>query len=442
MASLSNHVTLTIAQNSVGVSRAGFGVPLILSATAAWSERVRFYSSLAEVATDFAVTTSAEYLAASAIFSQTPKPTSIAIGRSALKPTQVYTIIPIAANSRDYVIKVKGKGVTTTTVTFTSDASGTVAEAVAGIVTALNAVVGKNYTAVDTASTSVVVTATAAGDWFSLEVVDVTVMSIAQTHADPGVATDLTAIALETDAWYMLYTLYNSNAYVLAAAAYIEAVKKMYIADVSDSASVTAAVGGSDTLDDIATLTYTRTAGIYHPAPGDMNGAAWLGRVLPTDPGAATWKFKRLAGVNPTTLTSTYRTNLVAKNANFYETVAGINMMSEVTRADGDFIDVTRNLDWLDDDMRTSVFAALVGNDIIPFTDEGIAVIEAEIRGSLGRAVTRGVLTNNPAPVVSVPKAADVDSADKLDRLLPDLSWSATLAGAVHKTDIDGTVSV
>ena len=51
------------------------------SRTAAWTDGlVREYASLAEVATDFAVTTSGEYLAAQAMFSQKPKPAKIKIG--------------------------------------------------------------------------------------------------------------------------------------------------------------------------------------------------------------------------------------------------------------------------------------------------------------------------------------------------------------------------
>lgn len=438
---LSNHVTLSITQDTVGISRAGFGIPLVVSHTADWVERIRTYTDLAGVAADFAVATSPERLAASALFSQNPKPAKIKIGRASLQPTQVYTITPDAVDDKVYSVTVAGEGVTTETITFEADGTATVSEVTAGLTSALNLVTGKNYTAVD-GSTVVTITGTAAGDWFSLEVDDPDNMAIIQTHVDPGIATDLAAIALEDNDWYCLLTNFNSNAMVLAADTWIQTQKKIYVFDVNESDAITTSAGNSDTLDDIEVLNRARTAGTYHPSPADMNSAAWAGKVLPLDPGSATWKFKILSGVAAVSLTATHRTNLIARSANFYQTVAGIDIMAEGTTADGDFIDVQRGLDWLEDDMSKGVFGALASAAKIPFTDPGIAVIQAEMEASLQRAVARGILAVDPAPAVTVPKAADVSSADKTSRTLPDMKFSGTLAGAIHKVTITGVVSV
>jgi hypothetical protein len=441
---LSDHVSLTISQDSLGVARAGFGVPLILSANAAFPERIRFYNDLAGITDDGFTTDSPEYLAARAMLSQQPHPERIAIGRAANKPTQVYTLsVATVRNSHTYEIEVKGEGVTATTASYTSDASATDGEIVVGLVAALNAVVGNNYIAAG-ATSPFTVTGDAAGEWFSLKV-NAADLEIAQTHADPGgggVAADLAAISLENDDWYMLCTLYNSEDYVIAAADYIEAVKKMYIPDVNETDAITTAAGNGDTLDELATANYARTAGMYHQEPAEMAAAAWMGRVLPLEPGSETWKFKTLAGLDPTSLTTTQRTNLVNRSANFYQTVAGVAITQEGTTSDGDFIDVQRFIDWLEDDMSKAVFEALAGADKVPYTDAGVAIIEAEVRGSLRRGINRGGLAEDPAPVVTVPLVADVATADKALRLLPDVKFSATLAGAVHKVTITGVVSV
>jgi len=437
---LSDTVDISITQDSVGVQRAGFGVPLLLSAYAAFAERVRYYGSLSEVASDFPVTSSPEYLFGSTCFAQTNPPNIIAIGRSALKPTQVYTIsVASIQNTHAYVINVKGKGVTSTAATYTSDGTATDAEIVAGLVTALNAVTGNNYIAAG-ASSPFTVTGDAAGDWFSLEVSPVD-LTAAQTHADPGVATDLTAIQLESDGWYALYTTYNSDAYVKAAAAYIETQKKIYVFDIAETEAVTDASDGTQgTLDDLMTLAYARTAGLYHPSPADMAGAAWLGRCLPFEPGSETWKFKRLTGVNPVTLTSTQRTNLRARNANSYETSAGINMTWNGTMADGGFIDTTRNLDWVEDDMSKSVFEVLAGAAKVPFTDLGIAMLTNAMEGSIKRAISRGIFTIDYT--ITYPRAANVSNVNKTARVCPDLKFSATLEGAVHSAVVTGVVSL
>lgn len=537
---LSDHASITITQDTQGIARGDFGVPLFLSynASAFGGDRIRFYSSLAEVAEDFSSTTGPEYLFAQAVFSQDEHVDTVAIGRGALPPTQKYLItVASVRNSHDYEIDVKGDGVTSETCSYTSDSGATQQEIANGLLTDLNAVVGKNYlatfvplvvadvnfttthetetvtlgsgdlqtgdgpfqvsnsggalpagysaltdywwirtgsgtgqlatslanalagtavsisdngtgthTLADTASTvsphaGVVVTGSAAGEWFSLAV-NAADLAISQTHVDPGVATDLAAILLESNEWYCLITGYNSNAYVIAASDWVQANKKIYLAEVNETAAITTSAGNSDTLDDLATAEYSRVAPMYHQEPAEFFSAALAGSRLSYDAGSETWKFANLTGVNPSTLTTTQRTNLVNRNANFYQNVGGTNISQNGTMADAGFIDTVRFLDWLEDDMAASVFDALVGVPKVPYTDLGVAIIEGAMRGSLLRGVQRGGLSSDPEPEVTAPKVADIDSADRANRLLPDMKFSATLAGAIHKVTISGTVSV
>ena len=446
---LTDYVTLTLTAENVGIARAGFGVPLILSHSATWTERTRSYGSTLDVAADFATDTP-EYLAAAAMFAQSPAPTTIMIGRAALAPTQVYVIGAAAVtNSTAYKVNVVATGATVTNpLVYTSDSSATNDEIIGGLVTALNGVTGKNYTAAATGSVGsqvCTVTGTAAADWFSIEVLDPTLLSIKQTHADPGVATDLAAIALENSNWYALTMNFNSQAYVTAAAAWIEDQAKIYLFDVNETAAITTtggAGGSADTLDALATLKRTRTAGSYHPSPAAFMSAAWLGRVLPDDPGTETWKFKTLSGVPAVNLTATNRTNLRARHANTIETVAGRNITWDGTTSDGQFIDVRRGLDWLQDDMSKGVFGVLAGNEKVPFTDAGVAMVENEVQRSLTTAVAKGILAASPAPVVTAPLVSTISATNKSARLLPDIRFTGTLAGAVHAVSLIGVVAV
>lgn len=442
---LSDHVSLTITQDSVGIARAGFGVPLILSVNAAWAERVRSYTSEAAVAADF-VTTSPEYLAAAAMFAQTPHPEKILIGRAVGKPTQRYTLsVAAVRNSYTYSIKVRGQGVTTTTVSYTSDGTATDAEIVGNLVSGLNAVTGKNFTA-SGASSPFTVTGDAPGNWFSLEVSNIADLSIQQDHAEPAttLATDLNAIKAENNTWYALYTLYNSVAYVTAAMTWVESNKKIYTPDVNDSNAATLVeASGVDVLDDIDEQNLTRTAGLYYREPANMYGARLLGRFLPADPGSITAAYKTLAGaVADTTLTDTHKTNLSDRQASYYKSEAGVDFNWDGKVGDSSilFLDVRRDLDWLEDDMAKGVFGALVANDKLPFTDEGVAVIEAEVRASLRRAEALGIIASGWT--VTVPKVSSISASNKALRLLPDVKFAATLAGAIHKVNITGVVSV
>lgn len=536
MSTLTEHVSMTITQDSVGIARAGFGIPLILSVNAAWAERVRSYTDLAGVGENFA-TTSPEYLAARAMFSQNPHPATIMIGRAVGKPTLAYQInVTTVTEGSTYSIDVAGQGITSATVSYKTLAdltfvdgdvtvgSDTIAETAHGMATGdgpfrvsnsggalptgltvdtdywiiaatadtyklasskanalaltpvditaaagggthtlrrnqndvicaqlvqgLNAVVGNNYLAAQVTGAGetdyVTVTADSAGAWFSLKVGNVALLKTEMTHAEPGttLATDLDAIQLENGDWYALVTLYNSDAYVKAAAAWVEAsdAPKLYAAELNNSETVTLAAGGGDTAQDLETLAYARTFTAYHPSPADMFAAAWFGRVLPLTPGSETWKFKTLAGVNPVTLTSTHRTNLRNKTCNTIQTVAGRNITWEGNTLDGDFIDIQRGLDWLQDDMTKAVFEVLANANKVPMTNAGIAVIEGAMRGSLTKAYRMGIIDSDF--VITVPKIADISATDRGNRLLPDMKFSCRLQGAIHKVTINGVVSV
>lgn len=440
---LIDHVSLNISIDSVGLQRAGFGVPLVLSANAAWAERTRSYQSLADVAADFAAGTP-EYLQAAAIFSQSPAPSKMKIGRAALKPTLVYTLdTEVVQNNKAYTVLVSGPGITTTTATYTSDGTATAAEIQAGLVIALNAVVGNNYLAAAGGGTTVTVTADTAGAWFSLAVVTGD-LTIAATHVDPGVATDLAAIALADSDWYLLLTHYNSNAYVLAAAAWVQSNKRLYLAQVNETKALTTAAGNSDTLDDLATLAYSRTAGVFHETPSQMLSAGWAGTRLPFDPGTENWKFASPSGVAASRLTATWRTNLIARRANFLENVAGRNIMSEGTVSDTTmlYIDVVRGLDWLEDDLAKSVMEALVNapGGKVPYTDPGIAIVESKVKKSLAGAEGRTLIDTGWS--VTVPKAADVPTINKTNRILNNVKFAATMSGSINKVlNITGSVS-
>lgn len=433
---ISDVVTVNISAAQPGVPRAGFGIPLILSATAAWPERTRTYTGIAGVGEDFA-TTSIEYLLASALFAQNPKPRSIMIGRLGNKPTQRRKITPTAVNGATYEVRV-GEN----TAEYTADGSATVAEITAGLTSAINALTGDTCTAADV-TTHLTVTGNTAGDWDDVEVMDVNLLSIEQDHADPGVATDLAAILLESGAWYAIINPYNSKAMAVAIAGWAEANERLFLCDSQDTPIITSVVSGAtDVAAAMQTAAYSKTTVWYHPSPGDALAAALGGRLLPTTPGSETWKFKTLRGVDPVVMTSTHRTNLLAKNANsYYEIVSGRNITFEGKVADGEWIDVIRGIDWLKSDIGSTVFDALATPDKVPFDDDGIAVVEGAVRASLTRGIKNKLLTADPAPVVEAPDVADVDPADKAARNLPDVTFSATLAGAIHATTITGSVS-
>jgi hypothetical protein len=258
-------------------------------------------------------------------------------------------------------------------------------------------------------------------------------------------ADELSAMQAAYGDWYALILTRRGNAAdelldIAAAAEWIEARSKIFIACI-DQASLLTDVD-TDIASALQAAAYDRTAIMYSADAASYPEAAWLGRCLPTDPGSITWKFKQLSGITVDDLSATQVTNLRDKNANFYERVAGYNMISsEAVMASGEFIDIVRGTDWLAARIAEGVFFRMINSDKIPFTAQGIAVIENELRYRLEKGVDVGLLVEGSI-VITAPAIGSVDPLEKAQRYLNNMRFTAQLAGAVHKTRIVGKLTL
>lgn len=439
MAGLDDIVQMTLTTETQQISRAGFGTPLILGCSNRFAELTRSYSKPSDMTADGFATTDPEYLAAQAVCSQNPKPPTFKVARRDNKPTISFKWTPLAKNSTKYTLVVDGQ-----TCEFTSDANATVAEIVAGMRAAVVAKSISGLTITDN-TTHLTIVATAAGAWhtvvMSLRDIASGHGNIEQNHADGGIATDLAAIVLYDPDWYALILASGSSkAEIVAAAAWVEAAKKLMVVASQDSAIITAAAGGTDVAQALATAGYARTGVIYHPKAAQFAGAALQGRCLPLDPGSETWMFKTLNGVDVCTeLTPTHCTNAKAKFANIYPRIGGVGCTEWGFVAANEWIDIIRFRDWLQARMQERVFGTLVNAEKVPFTDKGIAVIEKDVRAQLDEGVEAGGLEGTYT--VGVPARADVSSVNVAARRLPDVEFSAVLAGSIHELVITGTLT-
>lgn len=428
---LSDIVSISISANTVVPSRVGFGTPLILDYNSRFTDKLtRVYTSTIAMLADGFVVGDPAYKMAQAIFNQNPKVTQVRVGRTTHAPTQVIKLTPIAHDTHLYTVNING-----TDKTFTSDGSATAAEIVIGLVAAIGVFSGVTATSTDAGAT-ITLTGTA-GTLFEYYVNDLDLTQSDNT-ADPTSATDLASIILESDDFYTIHPTCHGAGITVALAAAVESLKKILITEGANSTEL-AGTGIGSTL---KTAAYVRTVFSYNERPWQFLGAAWAGKVLPQDPGSATWKFKTLAGITPSTLTATQIGLLEGKNVNYYSTIAGINIMQQGKSASGEFVDVTQGIDWLTQRLMERIFGDLANSLKIPFTDTGIGVIESDVRAQLREGINVGFLAASPEPVVTVPKAADISTANKALRKLTGVEFSATLAGAIHSVTITGTVSV
>lgn len=457
---LSDFVDVTITTVSTVLARAGFGIPLILSANMTTTARTAECASLAEVdAVSGIALDSPEYRTASVLFAQARKPTKVILGRLANKPTLSYTIkVPTlpstgVQNLTNYLFSVTApNSLIEQAVNYTSDADATNEEIIDGLKSAFDALSISGITSSTAGSGSskvLILTANAAGTLFDVTTTPSmrSLLWVTPNCADAGFAADLAAIRAENDTWYAVLNPWSAGAYAIAVATAIEAItdsNKLHIARTNDTEVVQLAKGGSSAglADSLSDSLRVRTSIHWSNSFYSFIDAAIAGLMLPTDPGSETWAFKTLSGVSVDSLTPGQRSNVLSYSANCYQSVAGVAITQMGYVSSGTFIDIVRGRDWLKTRLAEDVFELLASLIKVPFTDAGIAMVEGAIRGVLQEGVTVGLLASDPAPSVLVPRAADVSSTNKANRILPDVTFTATLAGAIHKVEIDGTISL
>lgn len=165
--------------------------------------------------------------------------------------------------------------------------------------------------------------------------------------------------------------------------------------------------------------------------------------------GSETWAYKTLAGIEPETFNSTEIAELEELGLNYFVRCAGKNITLNGKTVSGEWIDVIRFRDWLKNDMQMRVYNVLVANSKVFYTTAGINLIENAMIASLKQGQTNGGIAETdfdedgneiPGFTTSVPSLAAVSDADRTERILRDCKFSARLAGAIHLTDIDGSL--
>ncbi len=257
------------------------------------------------------------------------------------------------------------------------------------------------------------------------------------------------AAKLENDDWYGMIFTSRLQADQEAMAAWAEANGKILGLSSSD-ANVKDAGISTDIASHLKTNNYDRSFVIYHPdAGGDdepFADAAWMANRFPYTPGKTTWKFCTLSGVPVYSLTTGEVNAVLGKNANIYTSVKGLFITEEGTVGSGEYIDVIRGIDWLYARMQENIFqlkkTATDRGEKVSFEDSGISQIDSVMKETLDTGVDNGLLAADPAPITSVPLAAEVSTVDKGNRTLSNATFEAYLAGAIHISKIRGVVTL
>lgn len=191
-----------------------------------------------------------------------------------------------------------------------------------------------------------------------------------------------------------------------------------------------------------------RTAVIVGADTGGVTAGAWAAKCLGYAAGSETWALKQLGGVQAASLSPQQDKEVLDNNGTIFGRMsAQLNLTRGGKVAGGEWVDVIRFRDWLQDVMQTNLVATLINRPKLPYTDEGLAVIESSLIKSLEEGVRAGGVIDwrddgegqlVRGYTVTVPRAADVPFNIKASRVAH-VSFSAYLTGAIHAIEVTGS---
>lgn len=363
------------------------------------------------------------------MFGQKLRPSQIVIGRRQISQ---YTLsVGTVANSTQYTVTINDVAYT-----YTSDATATAAEIIAGLKTAYLVSPITGITITDNLDGTAIIASTV--DW------SFKVGANLAASASPSTETwveALAAVEQENNSWFGLTTETHTEADVLALAGAIEGRKKIY--GVSSPSADIKTTSTTDLLSKLKLLGYDKTFCIFSEnADTEFPECALMAYQLQEQPGSNTWAYKDLTGVTVSSLSSTASSNISGKNGITFEEIGGARATTEGKMVGGEYIDVMVFALWLEARMTERIWFRLANSKKIPYTQAGATIIEAEIRAQLTEGVRVGGIAPAPAFQVYVPNVLDLEPNLRASRIFEGITFEARLAGAIHKVKIRGSLTI
>ena len=447
--SIDSIIDIDISLSAPAVSRAGFGTPLIgcHNLPVGFTERIRFYASASDAASDADLTADAKARLTTG-FGQSPAPNQIAVGRLDNDQAQIVEFTITLAAPGDWTITING--ITETYTSLVTDTVTLVAAALAGLINAnptLSAIVtatpalGVCSVEADVAGTAFTYSSTAPVGGTMTEV---------ETQANLSVATSLDEIMAENAAgWYglcldtRLTFLANNDLEIERTAAWTEANRKLFFAQ-SASADIITSVS-TDVASDLKAATYQRTALIYYSDNAENTDIAWLATFLANDfdQTAPTAAYQTLEGIPTQNLGTTAQNNLNGKYANYYTTLKGVGATANGLVAANYDIELIVTADWVEARASESVAQLFLdtanSGTRIYYNELGFQQVAGLVFAVLKNGETIGHFNQETSQVVT-PKLSAVSASDRSAGILR-MEFGTQYSGKVRQVIIRGTVS-
>ena len=453
MANLDRIVKVDIALNTAGISSAGFSTLMVVGPHANSLSRVLSITDSDELLDLGFKSSDPIYCAVNDAFSQTPSPSLVKVGRWQCDSIKVGLANAEVSQGTRYEVSINyyDANYDTKTITGSYDAvqDDTATEVVTQISSTLGTADSDSLFNCTVSGSEVVIKAKDPQTSFTVTTNAQMEVTLVEQASSIDVATNMQMICDADDDWYGLVCADRTDDTVLALAEWTESHIKLYGVSLS-AANILVAENSSDIASQLMSKNYYRTHWWYHQATDEFPEAAISARCFAVDPGGETWANKRLSGVTTDNITETDYNTITAKNGNTFEAFRNVSITQNGKVAAGEWIDVIRFRDWLQETIMTEVFSMLINRDKLPFTDAGIALVESTIDKVLALGQRRGGIApteydedgnENLGYTISVPLASSISANVKAQRKLTDVKFTARLAGAIHAVEIDGALT-
>lgn len=385
--------TVNISLLTTAVSTANFGTPLFLSVNRKFVERVREYSSLTEVANDFAIT-EAPYKAAAQFFGQTPKPATFKVGRIAADAE----LAPISAvDGTDYGFYVAVNSNTVNLISYTAQPAEDQEDIIDELVAAFNITYDGMATATKVgtgATATLTIEPDTVNDNFVLgDMVNMT-YTLASTET-PSAA--LAACDTEDNNFYFVTSQYRSETEVLALAASVSASERMYFVGLAEQGALTPLTDSpTDIGGKLEGFGYDRVVGLFHEsAATDYPELGYIGRFCTSEPGTIDWYAKTISGLgaskDPSTgkfLSGTLQNYILERSMNAIVKEGGVAVVKMGKTFSGQNIDTVWFRDFYAARLREGYQSWRINNNKIPYDQNGIDSAENVFRTVTERYVS------------------------------------------------------